>query len=665
MKLIIAEKGSLARNIAAAIGIIKKNDGYIECKNDYVLTNCIGHLLELKQPRDFSENKDKKWREYDLPFIPNKFIYQVKNDAGIKKQLNIIKELMKKSSQIINCGDADREGQIIVDTLLQYNVNKVPVKRLWLPEQTEETIRKELNNLKDNSKYYNLQQEGYARAYMDYLLGHNLTIVLTNLSGKMLNAGRVLVPIVKYIYDRDKEIKNFVIEKYFSIENENVVKLISKNKFNTKNEAIEYASLMNQNKAKVINIENKEVKKQPKKLFSLSDLQSELSKKYKINFATSLKIIQELYEKGYLTYPRTNTEYLSENEKDKVKDIIKVLNNDDLEFKDSKKIFDDTKIESHSAITITTKIPKDLKVDEDKVYKTVYNRFLSNFTKEECIISETTMTIRVNDEEFKLKGSVIKQLGFMKYEPKEFKDKLPNLSLNEEFEVYFKEVEKETTPPSKVNEGELSKFLKNPFKKEEYQNEEEKYKDIFDGVEIGTEATRTGIIDKCVEIGYLTLDKGIFDITDLGILLIEKLIEHNINLFKEKSVEFSKLQKKIYKNELKLDELLSLIKDELIEIVNRTKNITPPKFENKKLLPGEVIEIKGKNGIMFKGIYEGEERFLFEKMKYYDNELKITKSIAVKLFNGRAVKFRLKYKDKEYDQELKLNLKGKYLNLVK
>lgn len=665
MKLIIAEKASLARNIASAIGIVEKKDGYIECKNDIVVTNCIGHLLEIRQPKNYEENKDKKWYEYSLPFIPKEFIYEVKEDNGVKKQLKVIKELMKKANLIINCGDADREGQIIVDSLLKYNVNKVPVKRLWLPEQTEETIKREVNNLKDNNEFYNLQKEGYARAYMDYLLGHNLTIILTNLSGRLLNAGRVLVPIVKYIYDRNLEINNFVVEKYYGVENESTVKLISKNKFKTIEEAVEYTKILNCQKAKVINIENKEVKKQPNKLFSLSGLQSELSKKYKINFTNSLKIIQELYEKGYLTYPRTNTEYLSENEKDKVKSILNVLDNKELEFKDSKKIFDDSKIESHSAITITTKIPKELTEEQSKVYKTVYNRFLSNFVKEECILSETAMTIKVAEEEFKLKGSVIKQSGFLKYEPKEFKDKLPNLKLNDEFEVEFKEIEKKTIPPQKVNESELSKFLKNPFKKNENISEEEMYKDILEGVEIGTEATRTAIIEKCIKKGYLTLDKGVFDITELGIFLINQLIEYKINLFKEKSVEFSKLQKKIYKNEIQLEELLKIVELELKEIVDRTKDVKKMKFKDSKLNENELVEIKTKNGIMYKGLFEGEERILFENMKYFDNNIKITKSIAKSLFSGKYVKFKLKYNGKEYTKELKLKLNGKYLNLVK
>lgn len=667
MKLIIAEKASLSRNIANAIGIIKKENGFIICKDEYIVTHCIGHLLEIRQPKKYNENFNKKWSEYNLPFIPSEFIYEVKEDEGIKQQLEIIKSLMLKANLIIHCGDADREGQIIVDNVLKYNKKNLPVKRLWLPEQTENTILKSLNNLEDNSNFYNLSQEGYARAYMDYLLGHNITIVLTNLTGKLLNTGRVIVPIVKYIYDRDKEIKNFKVEKYYSVENEKNIKLVCKTKFKTIEEASEYAKNLNLNKGKVNNIESKDIIKYSKKLFSLSELQTEISKKFKMNFATSLKIIQDLYEKGYLTYPRTNTEYLAENEKDKVQDILKVLDNTDLIFKDSKKIFDNTKIESHSAITITTKIPEELTEDEQKVYNTVYNRFLSNFTKEDCIITETTMNINVGNEEFEIKGSVIKQLGFMKYEPKEVKDNLPDLKINDIFDVEFKAVEKETTPPAKINEGKLSKFLKNPFKKDDEITEDERYKDILDGIEIGTEATRTGIIEKCIKIGYLTLDKGIFNITELGIYFIEQLLKYDINLFKEKSVEFSKLQKKIYKNELKIDDLLLKLKEELDEIVQKTKDIkSPEKYLKKELKDGEVIEIKSPKGIFYKGKFLNEERIIAANSKYFNNELKITKDIATKLFAGKSVSFVIKDKaGKEYKQRLKLTLNGQYLNFIK
>lgn len=296
----------------------------------------------------------------------------------------------------------------------------------------------------------------------------------------------------------------------------------------------------------------------------------------------------------------------------------------------------------------------------------VKTRFISNFVKEDCVVDETTMTIHIGDESFKIKGSIIKQKGFLKYdeeEAKKIKSTLPNLSENDSFGVDFKVFEKETTPPSKVNEAELSKFLKNPFKKDEEVSEEEMYKDILQGVEIGTEATRTGIIDKCVKAGYLTLNKGVFDITNNGIYLIDQLIKFKINLFKEKSVEFSKLQKKIYKNELKIEDLIFKIKTELNEIVINTKDIKPPQNE---IEDDEVIEIKSLKGTFYKGKYLNEERIIAANSKYFNNELKITKNIAIELFEGKAVEFSIKDKfGKGYKQKLKLILNGKYINFIK
>ncbi|WP_064615523.1 DNA topoisomerase [Streptobacillus moniliformis] len=275
------------------------------------------------------------------------------------------------------------------------------------------------------------------------------------------------------------------------------------------------------------------------------------------------------------------------------------------------------------------------------------------------------MIIKVDEEEFKLKGFVVKQLGFMKYEPKEYKDKLPNLNLNDEFDVEFKELEKETTPPAKVNESEISKFLKNPFKKEKNATEEEIYKDILEGIEIGTEATRTGIIDKCIRIGYLTLDKGVFDITEYGIFFIDRLIEYNINLFKEKSVEFSKLQKKVYKNEINLEEVIEKVEYELKDIVERTKHIEMPGVERFSREIKGVVEINTKNGKCYKGLFNNEEIWLYPNMKYFDNNLKITKSIAEKLCKGNYVEFELDYKGKKYMQKLKIEKNERYINFVK
>lgn len=665
MKLIIAEKPSLGRNIANAIGIIKKNEGYIECKNDYIVTYAFGHILTLEDVSNMFEYKGKKWYEYDLPIIPKEFKYVLKKDKGVSTQIKTIKTLLSKADCVINAGDADREGQIIIDNILKYLNNTKKTYRLWLPEQTEQTIRKALNNLEDNSKYYNLNQEGLARTYMDWLLGINSTIILTNKSHKLLKSGRVIVPIVKYIYDRDMEIENFKPTPYFSVENDEPIKLILNTKFDTKQEATTKCNELNKCNAIIENIESKNVTKQPKKLFSLSTLQSELSKKFKISFTKSLETIQGLYEKGLLTYPRTNTEYLATNEKDKVKDILKTLNDNGLEFRDSKKIFDDSKIESHSAIIITTKKPSSLTEMEDKVYSTVKNRFLSNFCKEDCIIKESTMIIKVGNEEFKIKGQSVINQGWLKYETNVFENELPNLKIGDKFKVDFKPIEKQTTPPAKISESTLSQYLKNPFKKES-DTEDDEYKAMLEGVEIGTEATRTPTIQKCIDIGYIESKKNIFSITDLGKFFIEQLDANKIDLYKNKTVEFSKLQKEIYKGHKKISDILELVKKELNNMIENSNKTENTKYVN-NVKPGDVLEIKSAKGTFYKGIFKGDDKegILPEEMRYFDNRPKINKNIAKKLFEGKDVEFELDYKGKSYKAKLHLVRKGQFLNLEK
>lgn len=372
MKLIICEKGTLGKNVAKAIGIEDVKEGYYICKNDYIVTWASGHIFSLYDVDDYLEEK-KSWKDTPLPFIPKIFKYKLTK----AKHFEVMKKILKDYSieTIINSGDSDREGQIIVDIILNQLSWSGEVKRLWIPEQTKETIQKELLNLKDNKEYINLANEGYARSFMDWLLGINLTRYLTNKAGIKLNVGRVMIPIIKYIYDRDNSIKSFVKTKYYQpeskIEKDGIsMTLTSEKKFDTKEKCLEYIKNLS-NIGKVESIEKKEIKRTPKKLFSLSKLQAELSEKYKMSFKTSMNIIQNLYESGYITYPRTNTEYLSENEKGRIKEIIDKIEGFNLELKDTKRIFDNTKIESHSAITPTINIPKDLTPEENKVYDTI------------------------------------------------------------------------------------------------------------------------------------------------------------------------------------------------------------------------------------------------------------------------------------------------------
>ncbi|BBM50254.1 type IA DNA topoisomerase [Leptotrichia wadei] len=678
-KLIIAEKPSLARNIASALDIRVNKEGYME-NEKYIVSWAFGHLFKLSDVDGYVGEK-RKWSEVKLPFFPKEFEFELKNDSGIKKQYKILKNLInsKEVDEIVNAGDADREGQIIVDIIINAIKTDKKIKRLWLPEQTEETIRKAINNLEDNFKYKNLHNEGLARTYMDWLMGINLTRYISLKSNMLFPVGRVLIPVIKYIYDRDLTIKNFIPEKYFTIENETMcngtlLKLICDKKYNLLEleKAKNYSYELNRNKGIVKDIIEKEIILNPPKLFSLSKLQSKLSKENKISFAKSLETIQKLYEKGFITYPRTNTEYLAEEEKDKVKELIKLYSDYRLEFKDSKKIFDSSKIESHSAVMPTLKIPdmNSLNLEEKIIFETIRNRFISNFLKEQTIINQTEIKIAVRNEIFNLKGKSIKQEGFLKYENQKIDNKLPYFEINQKIDVDFKVVDKLTVPPKKITEENLSNYLKNPFRNEKNQENEDdtqEYREIMKGIEIGTEATRTGIIENAKKYGYITSEKQNFSITEKGIKLIELLDLLHINLYVEKTVEFSMLQKDIYNNRKNINDIIEKTKSELQNIINQ--DIEVEKLEKE-------MEVIGKCPKCNSNIYENSKSYycsnykngcktsLWKEANYFGQKIKISKDNAKKLLSGEQVVFKIKSKSgKEYNAHFGIEINGDYLNL--
>ncbi len=610
MTVIIAEKPSLARNIVQGIQqmnncSLQKRNGYFE-GGGYFVTWAFGHLFSLCDIEDYTGgDTGVRWSMDNLPCFPEKFKFKLKVgsdkkvDPGVERQFETIKYLCMRDDvdRIVNAGDSDREGEIIIRLCVMntgaLDGGQKSFLRLWLPDQTPETIGKALAEMKNESEYDNLADEGFARTYIDWLYGVNLTRYATLKTGMLLRVGRVIVPIVRAIYDRDMAIRNFVPDVYFAAVSkektgDEEIELVSREKFD-KDKRAQAEALCKKYNSSDATVVSKKTKKEtigPGKLFSLSKLQNVLSKKYKMSMSDSLTIVQKLYEEGYLTYPRTNSEYMATNEKDKVKKIIGAIKGIGypVVFKDKKTIFDDSKIESHSALTPTHKIPKKehLSEKEMQVYQTVFRRFVSVFCEEECIAQKTEIVIDVGGyEQFTLKGIIILQKGFMRFDDSERKDKiLPSLEKGDRVNIEFRPVEKQTNPPKHYTVETLNNYLKNPFREDkaaaaeraasnpdgETENDEEDYKAIFEGLELGTEATRTGIIENARRSGYIELKKDVYTILPGGEYLIEQLMQMRVSMDKYKTSELGQALKKVYRGDISITDSVRLACDEISKV---------------------------------------------------------------------------------------------------
>ncbi len=604
MTVIIAEKPSLARNIVDAIGGLAKKNGYYE-GNGYIVTWAFGHLFSLCDIEDYQQGDPSgRWTMQNIPCFPARFAFRLRlgadkrPDSGIERQFGVIKHLCLRPDvdTVVNAGDSDREGEIIVRLCVINafggNITK-RFTRLWLPDQTNETISAALLDMKEEAEYESLANEGFARTYIDWLYGVNLTRYATLRTGKLLRVGRVIVPIVKAIYDRDMAIRNFVPQKYYAIVSRKETKgeeieLQSKERFENTNlsGAEELCKKYNEAETVVKSVKRKKDSLLSGKLYSLTKLQNVLGKKYKMSMDKSLEIVQKLYEEGYVTYPRTNSEYLATAEQDKIKKIIANIAKIGypVAFKNSKSIFDDSKIESHSALTPTFKIPNKTHLTEDemKVYSTIFRRFVAVFCSEECKVEKTEITVSCGGyEDFTLKGMVILAPGWTKYDDSDKKNKiLPPLEKGDIIETDFRPQEKETSPPKHYTIETLNNYLKNPFREEKAnadkehnqdreENDEEDYRAIFEGLELGTEATRTGIIDNAIKSGYIALKKDVYTILGGGEHLIESLVRLGISMDKFKTAEMGKALKKVYRGEFTVSDSVDVAKREIEEVFNK------------------------------------------------------------------------------------------------
>ena len=627
MTLIIAEKPSLARNIVAGIGNCARRNGYFE-GNGYIVTWAFGHLFSLCDIEDYTgPTESGRWSMENLPCFPEKFRFQLRRgadkqvDEGVQRQFDLIKTLCARNDveKIVNAGDADRDGEIIIRLCVMHTGIEKPFYRLWLPDQTPETVAEALSSMKEESEYQNLADEGFARTYMDWLYGVNLTRYATLKSGVLLRVGRVIVPIVKAIYDRDKAIEQFTPETYYAVVSNaetkgEAIELTSKEKFdkNSLQKAQDYAQKLNAAEAVVTEKKKKKTTLQPGKLYSLSKLQNVLGKKFKMPMEESLKLTQELYEAGYITYPRTNSEYLVEQEKGKIKKILEQVKNVgyQVKFRDGKTIFDDSKIESHSALTPTYKIPKPENLTERQklVYQTILRRFVAVFCAEECLAEKAEMVIKVGDiEEFRLKGTMILQAGWTKYDDGGQKNKLlPPLEVGDKVETAFAPKEKETSPPRHYTIETLNNYLKNPFREEksaaEDADDREEYRAMFEGLELGTEATRTGIIGNAIKSQYIALKKDTYYLLPGGAYLIEELEHMGIAMDKYKTSALGQALKKVFRGEMNIDESVGIAKDEIAAVFQK-KEQSPEEDTETGLYGDEVGTCPLCGGKVVKGRY--------------------------------------------------------------
>nr|WP_144919553.1 type IA DNA topoisomerase [Paenibacillus bovis] len=573
MKLIIAEKPSVSRNIADALKIKNRQDGFFE-GNGYIVTWAFGHLLQLYDAKDYEE-KMASWKMENFPFIPQKFQYKVKSnpknrekpDLGAKKQLNIIHQLMNRNDvdAIISACDFDREGQLIGDSIIYKARPTKPVYRLLLNEWTPQEVLNGLENLKLNTELRPLQDAGISRQWADWVIGINLTSVATlkyqKGKGKALNIGRVLLPTLKIIYDRDQEIANFKPEDYFKLqatfktaENETYEATYfeeKEEKFKSKEQLEEIRSQINEKPGVIHNKTVQKKKEFPPFLFNLSNLQGHITSKHNGWTADKvLKVAQSLYEKKFITYPRTSSIALEESLVGKTAKVLET-HSEDLPYRDeikfirSKRVFNNAKVESHSAIIPTYLKPKKLTSDEQIVYQAIKNRFIMQFMPV-AEHEETIIETKIKDTSIKglfiVKGKVQLIEGWKKVEKIQSKDTiLPLVHVNDEVDMLKSEITSHVTkPPKQHTEKTLLRMMETAGRN--IKQDEENIEAILSGFSIGTPATRAETIKKLKDVGYISSQGKNLVCTELGKKLVETFPIKN--LF---SLEFTgRLEKSLF-----------------------------------------------------------------------------------------------------------------------
>lgn len=541
MKVCIAEKPSVAREIAYIIGAKSKKDGYFE-GNGYAVTWTFGHFCTLKEPDDYQPDW-KKWSIVTLPMLPDKFETKLITNKGVRKQFGIIKSLLKKATLVINCGDAGQEGELIQRWVLNEAGYKGKVLRLWISSLTAEAIRDGFKNLKNGKDFDNLYYAGFSRAIGDWLLGMNATRLFTLKYGgykQVLSVGRVQTPTLALLVERHKEIENFVPQPYWELETtyREVVFSYIKGRFLKKEEGEKLLDFVHGKPFKILSFDKKEGREYPPRLFDLTSLQVICNKKFAYTADQTLKIVQSLYEKKVVTYPRVDTTYLPNDMYPKIGGILQKMTNYSQftqpllgkKIRKSSKVFNDKKVTDHHAI-VPTGLQKNLPANEANVYDVIARQFIAAFYPD-CKVANTTVIGEVDGVQFKATGKEILEPGWRVLFPKSKKkantsrqDKkeeekiLPTFTAGESGVHEPKLQEKVTKPPKNYTEATLLRAMETAGKKVE----DEELRDLMKENGIGRPSTRANIIETLFRRKYIKRKRKLVVPTDTGIQLIDTI----------------------------------------------------------------------------------------------------------------------------------------------
>ena len=608
MIVCIAEKPSVAREIARILGATASKDGYIE-GNGYQVTWTFGHLCTLKEPHDYT-SQWKMWSLGALPMIPQRFGIKLIDNDGIKKQFAVIEKLMQNADSIVNCGDAGQEGELIQRWVMQKAQAKCPVKRLWISSMTDEAIAEGFQNLKDQADYQPLYLAGLSRAIGDWILGMNATRLYTLKYGQnrqVLSIGRVQTPTLALIVNRQKEIENFKPEAYYVLSTtyRDTVFTATKGKFATKEEGQQYLEEITGKPFTITDVQKKNGTEQPPHLYDLTSLQVDCNKKFSMSAEMTLNVIQGLYEKKLTTYPRVDTQFLSDDIYPKCAATLKGLRGYEAlvaplagkPLKKSKRVFDSSKVTDHHAI-IPTGVPATNLTDiERHVYDLIARRFIAVFYPD-CKFATTTVLGKVEKVEFKVTGKTILDEGWRVVYGKEKQEEetyesaeertLPVFVKGESGEHIPSLAEKWTTPPKFYTEATLLRAMETAGKF--VDNEELRAALKENG--IGRPSSRASIIETLFKRHYIKRERKNLIATPTGIELIDLIREELLKSCeltgiwekKLRDIEHKKYDASQFVEELKA-QIAEIVRDVLSDTTNRRVTVLSEQDLKKKMAP--------------------------------------------------------------------------------